>query len=404
MSEADAAMPAAAGGAPSMDPAAQVPQGQAGQQEAAGVSPVDEAMMRRAITLARLGLGWTNPNPLVGAVITKDGRVIGEGYHERIGEAHAERNALASCVDDPRGATLYVTLEPCNHQGKQPPCTDAIIEAGIARVVVGSRDPNPLVAGKGVARLREAGIEVLEDVLQARCDALNPVFFHFITTGRPYVVAKWAMTLDGKIATGTGDSKWVTGPEARADVHQLRHRMAAIMVGIGTVEADDPMLTARRGEPSNQPIRVVVDSKLRISEESQIMRTANEVPVIIATAVPQSDDRVRRLRIWGPEIVSLPDGKGRVDVAALIHLLGTRGIDSILVEGGSTLHDSLFHTGLVNRAIVYLAPKVLGGSDAPTPVGGEGVPKMADALELGRPHVERVGNDLKLVYPITEQH
>ena len=364
----------------------------------AEVTALDESMMRRAIMLARQGAGWTNPNPLVGAVVVKDGRIIGEGYHEAWGEKHAERNALDACSEDPAGATLYVTLEPCCHEGKQPPCTDAIIAAGIARVVVGGGDPNPVVSGKGSAALREAGIEVVEGVLKERCEALNVVFFHFMRTGRPYVVSKWAMTLDGKIATHSGDGRWVSCAESRADTHRLRHRMMAVMVGIGTVVADDPLLTARCDFPCRQPVRVVVDSNLRISTESQLMQTANEVPLIVATAVPQSDDRVRMLRIWGAEIISLPRADGEVDLAALIHLLGTRGIDSVLVEGGGTLHEAMFRTGLVDRTIVYLAPKVVGGASAFTPVAGAGIARMADALELGHPMVERIGDDLKITY------
>lgn len=367
-------------------------------EQTSAVTALDEAMMRRAIVLARRGAGWTNPNPLVGAVIVKDGRIIGEGYHELYGHEHAERNALASCVADAKGATLYVTLEPCCHQGKQPPCTEAVIAAGIRRVLVGSRDPNPLVSGKGNARLRAAGIEVVEDVLRDRCDALNTVFFHFMTTGRPYVVAKWAMTLDGKIATHAGDARWVSGEESRHDVHRLRHRLAAIMVGIGTVLADDPLLTARLDFPCNQPVRVVADSKLRIPPGCRLLRTATETPLVIATAVANDDPRAAALRARGADVVSLPRADGEVDLVALMHLLGTRGIDSVLVEGGGTVHAAMYAAGLVDRTIVYLAPKVCGGKAAPGPVGGRGVGLMADALALGRPMVERMGDDLKLTY------
>ena len=358
--------------------------------------------MRRAIGLARGGAGWTNPNPLVGAVIVKDGRIIGEGFHERCGKAHAERNALADCArrgEDAAGSTLYVTLEPCCHTGKQPPCTEAVIAAGIARVVVGSRDPNPLVSGKGNALLREAGICVREDVLRAECDELNPIFFHFIQKQRPYVVAKWAMTLDGKIAARTGDARWVSGPESRADVHELRHRLAAIMVGSGTALADDPSLTARRGVPSRQPVRVVVDGRLRLREDSQLARTAGEAPVLVATALPADDAKAQRLRSIGVEVASLPGADGKVDLAALMDELGARGIDSLLVEGGGGLHEALFRAGLVDEVVVYLAPKVVGGADAKTPVEGAGFDRMADALQLGAPLVERLGDDLKLVYP-----
>lgn len=369
-----------------------------GEEQVAPATPLDESMMRRAIRIARQGAGWTNPNPLVGALVVKDGRIIGEGYHEAWGQQHAERNALDACEEDPAGATLYVTLEPCCHTGKQPPCTEAVIAAGIARVVVGSRDPNPLVAGKGNAALRAAGITVVEDVLRSRCDALNPVFFHFIQTGRPYVVSKWAMTLDGKIATHSGDGRWVSCEESRADTHRLRHRLASIMVGIGTVLADDPLLTARCDFPVRQPLRIVVDSTLRIPLDSRLVQTAGEVPVLVATAVPATDGRTAALREAGVEVVSLPTQDGKVDLAALLHLLGTRGIDSVLVEGGATLHEAMFRTGLVNRTIVYLAPKVCGGAGAITPVAGVGIDRMADAFELGHPMVEHIGDDLKISY------
>ena len=366
----------------------------------------DCAFMRRAIGLARKGAGWTNPNPLVGAVIVKDGRIIGEGWHERYGEAHAERNALADCARrayDPAGATMYVTLEPCCHTGKQPPCADAVVQASIARVVVGSRDPNPLVAGKGNARLREAGLLVDEDVLRGECDELNPIFFHYITTKLPFVVAKWAMTLDGKIATRTGDSRWVSNERSRADVHELRHRLAAIMVGKGTVARDDPSLTARRGVPSNQPVRVVVDSRLSISPESQLVRTAHEVPVLVGTALSPDCERAIQLRELGVEVLSVPDEAGRVDLRALMAALGERGIDSVLVEGGGGLHEAMFRAGLVNQVIVYLAPKVVGGVDAKSPLEGQGVALMAEAYGLGQPCVELFGSDVKLMYEVGER-
>ncbi len=357
---------------------------------------LDEAMMRRAIMLARRAAGWTNPNPLVGAVIVRDGRIIGEGCHERYGDAHAERKALASCTEDPAGATLYVSLEPCCHQGKQPPCTEALIAAGIARVVVGSRDPNPLVSGKGNARLRAAGITVLEDVLRARCDALNPIFFHYMRTGRPYVIAKWAMTLDGRIATRTGDARWVSGEESRKDAHWLRHRLAAVMAGIGTVLADDPMLNARCDFPCNQPLRVVLDSRLRIPRESRLVRTACDYPLLVACALPDDDERARVLRDAGAQVVSLPAANGTVDLAALLDELGSRGIDSILVEGGAAVHASMFAADLVDETNVYLAPKICGGKDAPGPVGGSGARLMADAMTLGEPRFVRMGADLKV--------
>ena len=394
----------------------------AAAQPAGGISPDDARFMRRAIELARRGAGWTNPNPLVGCVIARDGVIIGEGWHERFGQAHAERNALASCARraagtsnaaagasnaDPArgaaaGATAYVTLEPCCHTGKQPPCTEALIAAGIARVVVGSRDPNPLVAGKGAAQLRAAGIRVDEDVLRKECDALNGMFFHYITSGMPYVVAKWAMSADGKIACASGDARWVSGPAARADGHELRHRLAAILVGINTVLADDPLLTCRRdvSAPSHQPARIVLDSQLRIPADSRIVKSAaaGEAPLIVATCTT-APEKVAALEAAGAEVWQLPaDDAGRVALRPLLHALGERGIDSVLVEGGSGVHASFFAEGLVDEAVVYLAPKVIGGAGAPTPVGGTGAERMSQAATLGQAHVSLLSPDVKLVF------
>ena len=243
----------------------------------------DEKYMSVAIELAKKGYGYTAPNPVVGAVIVKDGCIIGQGYHEKYGEPHAERNALASCSQSPEGATIYVTLEPCCHHGKQPPCTDAIIEAGISRVVTGSGDPNPLVGGKGIRILKDHGIQVTEHVLKEECDGLNPVFFHYIRTKTPYVTMKYAQTLDGKIACFTGASKWVTGEEARAYVQHMRNRHMAIMVGAGTVQADDPMLNCRL-EGGRNPVRIICDSTLRTSMDSKIVKTAGEIRTVFANS------------------------------------------------------------------------------------------------------------------------
>ena len=241
----------------------------------------DQEYMLRAIQLAKKGEGWTNPNPMVGAVIVKDGKIIGEGYHKKYGELHAERNAIASLTESAEGAVIYVTLEPCCHHGKTPPCTEAIIEQKIRKVVIGSRDPNPKVAGKGVQMLREAGVTVVEDFMREECDQLNPVFFHYITTKTPYVVMKYAMTLDGKIATKTGASKWITGESARKEVQHMRHQYMGIMAGIGTVLADDPMLNVRV-EGWKSPVRIVCDSKLRIPPGSQIVKSAEKYRTIVA--------------------------------------------------------------------------------------------------------------------------
>ena len=247
--------------------------------------------MLRAIQLAKKGEGWTNPNPMVGAVIVKDGRIIGEGYHKKCGELHAERNAIASLTESAEGATIYVTLEPCCHYGKTPPCTEAIIEQKIKKVVIGSRDPNPKVAGKGAQILRESGITVVQDFMREECDRLNPVFFHYITTKTPYVVMKYAMTLDGKIATKTGASKWITGEPARQEVQHMRHRYMGIMAGIGTVLADDPMLNVRV-EGWKSPVRIVCDSSLRIPLDSQIVRSAKEYRTIVAYAGREENEEI----------------------------------------------------------------------------------------------------------------
>lgn len=262
--------------------------------------------MRLAIELARKGCGWVNPNPMVGAVIVKDGRIIGQGYHRKCGELHAERNALADCRTSAAGATLYVTLEPCCHYGRTPPCTEAIIESGINRVVIGSSDPNPLVSGKGVAILRSHGIEVTEHVAKEECDKLNESFFHYIQNKTPYVVMKYAMTMDGKIATYTGKSKWITGEAARLRVHEDRHRYSAIMVGVGTVLADDPMLTCRL-ENSRNPLRIICDTNLRTPPEAKLVTTTDTAPTLIATTV-NDPNRHRPYLDAGCEIMVVPRG------------------------------------------------------------------------------------------------
>ena len=353
--------------------------------------------MKRAIELARKGAGWTSPNPMVGAVIVKDGRIIGEGYHEKCGQLHAERNAIASLTESAEGATMYVTLEPCCHYGKTPPCTEAIVEQKVARVFIGSRDPNPLVAGKGVAFLREHGVEVIEDFMREECDDLNPVFFHYITTKTPYVVMKYAMTLDGKIATRTGASQWITGETARAHVQTLRGRYASILAGIGTVLADDPLLNCRR-EGAHQPLRIIVDSRLRIPLDSRILQSAEEFPTLIVCAAElgADADRAAAIRSCGAEVISLPDGNGRVSMKLLMEYLGKRQIDSVLVEGGGEIHEACREAGIVNHICCYIAPKLLGGAGAKTPVEGLGAETMEDATLLSAPAITLLGEDILL--------
>lgn len=352
--------------------------------------------MERAIELAQKGRGFTNPNPMVGAVIIKNDRIIGEGYHERYGQLHAERNALAACTEAPKGSTIYVTLEPCCHYGKTPPCTEAIIEAGISKVVIGSRDPNPKVAGKGAAILRQAGIEVKEDFMRAQCDAFNAVFFHYITNKTPYVIMKYAMTADGKIATHSGASKWITGEKAREHVHMLRHACSGIMVGSGTVLVDDPLLTCRI-EGGRSPIRIICDSQLKISLDSQLVQTARDVPVIIAAAHPPLEKK-KTLEEAGVQVLDIPDGKGRVDLNQLMERLGEMGIDSILMEGGAELNYSALDAGIIHKCCIYIGAKLFGGEQSKGPVGGTGVSIPQESFELGEPAVTMFGQDILLEY------
>ena len=363
----------------------------------------DRDYMIRAIELAKKGEGWTNPNPMVGAVIVKDGRVIGEGYHAKCGELHAERNAIASLTESAEGATIYVTLEPCCHYGKTPPCTEAILEQKIGRVVIGSRDPNPKVAGKGAKILREAGVIVEEDFMREECDKLNPVFFHYITTGVPYVVMKYAMTADGKIATRTGASKWITGEAARQSVQYMRHRYMGIMAGIGTVLADDPLLNVRV-EGWKSPVRIICDSHLQIPMESQIVRTAGEYRTIIAYAGEKdTDEKKEALEARGLEVVSCPDENGQIDLAALMRYLGEQKIDSILLEGGGTLNDSALRVGIVHELQVFIAPKIFGGSKSKSPVEGLGAELPTDAVRLIYQGVSQIGDDILIRYLVDEE-
>lgn len=353
----------------------------------------DTEFMRMALELAQRGRGRTNPNPIVGAVVVKDGRVIGQGYHDHYGALHAERAALQSCEESPRGAVLYVTLEPCCHFGRQPPCTDAILDAGIKRVVVGSSDPNPLVSGRGLKQLREGGVQVETGVLQAECDALNPMFFHFIRTGTPYVTMKYAMTMDGKIATRTGASRWITGEAARRRVHADRGCYAAIMAGVGTVMADNPLLTCRT-EGRRNPLRVICDTHLRIPLEDQIVRTAPSVSTVIAAGSGGTEKR-ELLEAAGCRVWELPMWDGHVDLRALMKRLGEEKIDSVLLEGGGTLNWAALEAGIVHKVQAYIAPKLFGGA-AKTPVAGLGTALPEQAFLLKNTTVTALGEDFLL--------
>jgi len=345
--------------------------------------------MRLAIREARRGLGRTSPNPAVGAVLVRAGKVIARGHHARAGAPHAEVAAIRRAGSRARGADLYTTLEPCNHWGRTPPCSLAILEAGVRRVFVGSRDPNPLVNGRGIRRLRRAGVLVETGVLGADCDAINEPWFRFITSGRPHVTLKVAATLDGKIAARGGDSQWVTGAEARAAVHRLRDRSDAVLVGAGTALADDPRLTARlpRGR-GRDPLRVVLDSRLSLPHDLRLFRSRSSSPTLVAYAAGRPPGAMS-----GVEFLRCRARGGRVDLHDLLRRLARRNVTSLLVEGGAEVNRALLAAGVVDRVLLFLAPKVLGG-DGISWVAGAGPRRMAGALPLEDVRVTRIGGDI----------
>lgn len=381
-----------------------------------------EDYMRQVLALARQGEGKVSPNPMVGCVVVKNGTVIAEGYHEKYGGFHAERNALQNCQEDTEGAELYVNLEPCCHYGKTPPCTEIIIEKKIKKVYVGCLDSNPKVAGKGVQILQEHGISVQTGILEQECRALNEVFFHYMETKMPFLAMKYAMTLDGKIACETGDSKWVTGEESRNYVQCLRNRCRGIMAGIGTVLADDPMLNCRM-EGGRNPVRIICDSRLRIPLDSQIVKTASEIETIIAwnpaKAFAWREQSMEELTVFsekrktveeikqeleshGVFLLEVPSGTdGELELSYLLGQLAERGIDSILLEGGGTLNASALRANLVQRVYAFIAPKLVAGADAKSPVEGSGISRMKDAVRLEDLEVIRFGEDLCMTGRLT---
>mgnify|MGYP000858717899 CR=1 FL=1 len=357
---------------------------------------MDKSYMKLALRLAARARGRTSPNPMVGAVVVKDGNIVGRGFHRKAGTPHAEILALKEAGAEARGATIYVTLEPCCHYGRTGPCCEAVIQAGIARVVVAMADPNPLVAGKGLKRLEEAGISVTLGVMEEEARRLNEVFLKYIATRLPFVVAKAAVSLDGKIATRSGQSRWITGPEARAYGHLLRDRYDAILVGIGTVLADDPALTTRLpGGGGRDPVRVVLDSRGRTPPGAKVLNQSSEAPTIIAVTKDAPFERIAALRGAGAEVLVVGEGP-RVDLPALMKLLAAREITSILIEGGAGVHGSALEAGIVDKAAWFIAPKIIGGSEAPGPVGGFGVDTPAEAPELERVKMRRLGKDFCL--------
>ena len=360
-----------------------------------------ENYMKRALSLARQATGRTSPNPPVGAVLVKDGVVVGEGFTLAPGQMHAEAVALNIAGEGANGASLFVTLEPCSIQGRTPPCTDAIIAAGVSEVHLATKDPNPRVNGSGMAELEAAGIKVYQGEEKDEAREIYEAFAKFINTGIPFVTVKYAMTLDGKIATFTGDSRWVSGPEARNHVHEMRRTCDAILVGVNTVLNDDPQLTVRdaAGAPeSRQPLRVVLDSRARTSPEARLLKEPGQT--LIAVTVPP-ESRVKTLVDKGAEVLHLPaTGDGLVDPNAVLEALGARGVVSVLVEGGAAVIGTLFDLKLVDKVMAFIAPSVIGGRSSPSPVGGKGVGLMSNATNIRQTRLEHMGEDILVTgYP-----
>lgn len=358
----------------------------------------DELFMQRALQLAKKGIGKTSPNPMVGAVIVKDGKIIGEGYHKEAGGPHAEVEALKGAKEEVKGGTLYVSLEPCCHCGKTPPCTDAIINAGISRVVIATEDPNPMVSRKGIACLKAAGIEVLVGVLKEEGMKLNEVFFKYITQKTPFVVAKIAQTIDGKIALSSGESKWITCLESRKKGHELRNIYDSIMVGIGTILADDPMLTCRLPDKTKDPVKIIMDSKARLPFGSKVLM-GNDSKVVLATTENADTARVQTLENMGVKIIKT-SGKDKVNIKQLLLKLGDMGITSMLIEGGPTVLSSFVKEDLIDKFTVFLAPKFIGG-DGKSAIADLNIKDLQDVNNLQITNVEKIGQDVMLeIYPI----
>lgn len=360
----------------------------------------DEQWMRRALELATSAIGEASPNPLVGALVVRNGQIVGRGVHRYAQVTHAEVLALEDAGEQARGATLYTTLEPCSHQGRTPPCTETIIRSGIARVVAAMIDPNPQVCGRGIEALRRAGVRVDLGVCESDARRLNEAFITYITTGRPFVHLKIAMSLDGRIATRTGESRWITGEVARRRVQELRHQSDAVLVGIGTVLADDPELTDRLGRPRSRPlVRVVLDSRLRLPLESKLVRTADEAPVLVFTTLAE-DERRERLHALGVTVISVPVHESRVSLPAVLEELGRREITRLLVEGGADVAAAFVEHRLVDKLTLLLAPRLIGGRQAVPALGGSGCARLSDAWAVDIVRLDRVGDDLELTaYP-----
>ena len=354
---------------------------------------MDEFYMRLALEEAKKGIGKVSPNPMVGAIIVKDEKIIGSGFHEYFGGAHAEINAFKDAKESVEGGTMYVTLEPCSHYGKTPPCADKIIEKKIRRVVIGTLDPNPLVSGKGVNKLTDAGIEVSVGVLEKECKKANEIFMKYIKYKKPFVVMKCAMSIDGKICTKYGESKWITGEKAREYVHETRSKLSAIMVGVDTVIKDNPQLTSRIDNGRN-PIRIIVDSTLRIPLKSNVLVDKYKDKTIIATTSSADKEKIDYIENLGIKVLIISEKEKRVDINELMNRLGEMNIDSVLLEGGGTLNFTAFKEKIVDKVQVYIAPKIIGGSLAQTPVEGVGIDKLNEAFSLRELKIEMLDKDI----------
>jgi diaminohydroxyphosphoribosylaminopyrimidine deaminase / 5-amino-6-(5-phosphoribosylamino)uracil reductase len=354
----------------------------------------DYTYMKLALDLARGTLGQTAPNPVVGAVLVKDSQIIGMGAHLKAGEPHAEVHAIQMAGDKARDAVLYVTLEPCSHYGKTPPCSDLVIRTGVRKVFVATTDPNPQVAGTGIERMRKAGIEVEVGLLQEEARELNKVFFYNIQTKLPYVTLKSAVSLDGKTATVTGESKWITGEAARADVHKFRHQHDGILVGVNTVLKDNPSLTTRMASGGKNPIRIILDTYLRTPLDAKVV-TDREAPTWIFTGADVDKQQMGRFIEKGIEVIQMETN--RISIKDLLTILGERGITSLFVEGGAEIHGSFLKEGSFQQVIMYIAPKLIGGKLAPTSFTGQGIEKIAEAISLDIKQVEMVGGDIRII-------
>ena len=358
-------------------------------------STTDRKFMEDALALAAKARGRTSPNPLVGAVIVRDGEIVGEGYHRKAGDAHAEIHALNQAKELAEGATMYVTLEPCCHWGRTPPCTESLIRAKLANVVVSMKDPNPQVAGKGIRQLEEAGIPVQVGICEEESKQLNEIFIKYITTQCPFVILKSAISLDGKIATASGESQWITSEASRLKGHEVRAQVDAILVGVGTVLQDNPALTTRLPERTNEdPIRIVVDSRGRTPLGAKVFNPDSNAGTLIAVTEKAPLEKIDVLKAAGADVLTIEQKEGRVCLSALMRELGRREVTSVLIEGGGEINAAALQAGIVNKLMFFVAPKLIGGKDAPGPIGGVGIARLAEAFDLRDVKISHIGADL----------